>query len=70
MTYEDLKDKATAWWNRMGGYDKGYYVKHYEGGVIPIAALTEGAIMRLWLKVFENLTNPQALKKYHELKTP
>lgn len=66
-TYDDLIDKASAWWNRLKGYDKGYYVKHYEGGVVPIAALTEGAIMRLYLKVFENLTQAKAMKKYHNL---
>jgi hypothetical protein len=66
-TFSDLTNKATIWWNGMNGYDKNYYVKRYEGGVVLVAALTEGAVIRLYLKVFENLTKQQAFERYHDL---
>jgi len=62
-----IQEKVSEWWNPMTGYDKNYYVRHYEGGTVPVAALTEGAVIRLYFKVFEKLSPQQALKKYHDL---
>ena len=63
----ELVNNVAAWWNPMSGYDKNYYVKLYEGGTVPVASLTEGAIIRLYLKVFENLNHFEALQKYHKI---
>ena len=63
----ELVNKVAAWWNSMSGYDKNFYVKYYEGGSVPIASLTKGAIIRLYLKAIERLTPIQAMEKYRTL---
>lgn len=67
MDSEQLMNKVIDWWNPMRPYDRQYYVWLHEGASVPMAALTDGAIIRLYLKVHENLTNAQALKKYQEI---
>lgn len=63
----ELFEKVTNWWIPMSHADRDYYVKLYEGGWVPVAALSDGAIVRLYLKVVEGLTYQQTLQKYHQL---
>ena len=64
---QELECKIALWWNNMSGPDKNYHVKFYEGGTVPIASLTEGAIIRLYFKAVDNLTSQQAFIKYYQL---
>lgn len=64
---EALLKKVESWWKSLSGYDKNYYVKRYEGGVVPVAALTEGAIIRLYFKVIEGLDKQRSFEKYHQI---
>lgn len=65
--WEDLYAKVVEWWNPMDYGDKRYNVWYYEGGTVPVAALSEGAIIRLYFKTVLGLTHQEALAKYHSL---
>jgi len=63
-----IYDKVVEWWNNLRYTDKRYYVGMYEGGCVPVASLSSGAIIRLYFKVIEHLSSQEAFEKYHKLK--
>jgi len=63
----NLYGKVAFWWNNISYQEKDYYVKTYEPGWVPVEALTEGAIIRLYLVAKEGYDRFQAMSIWYNL---
>lgn len=61
---DNLYRSVVYWWNNLSYNERKCYVKIYESGVCPVEALTEGAIIRLYLKVEKGLNHIEAMSTW------